>query len=255
MKRESAINKKAWDYKVYEFWQHHNGTIEEHASRIKDNPMKILKRHGKYFEDVKGLRIANPCGSNGRRAIALALLGAEVTVFDISEESKRYALELADACHINLDFVVGDLSTYDRNKYANTFDMLYLEGGILHMFHKLDDFMEILYSMLKPGGKLILNDFHPFRKVMPINYFKETIGNYFDQSIHEGDVSYKQFLSEEDQKTCPSCSYRYYSISEVINTTIQVGFTLKEFTEGPSWTNEKLPGEITICAIKAKELL
>lgn len=57
--------------------------------------MARLKKHSKYFQNVKDLKIANPCGSNGRRAVALALLGADVTVFDISEENKRYALELA----------------------------------------------------------------------------------------------------------------------------------------------------------------
>lgn len=41
------------------------------------------------------MKIANPCGSNGRIAVPLALLGADVTIFDISEENKRYALELA----------------------------------------------------------------------------------------------------------------------------------------------------------------
>ena len=35
----------------------------------------------------EGLKIANICGSCGKKAIPLALLGADVTVFDISEEN------------------------------------------------------------------------------------------------------------------------------------------------------------------------
>jgi len=31
---------------------------------------------------------------------------------------------------------------------------------------------------------------------------------------------------------------------------IKNGFTIKEFNEEPSWTNEKLPGGFTIYAIK-----
>lgn len=46
----------------------------------------------KYFKHIKDLRIANPCGSNGRKAVPLAILGGQVTIFDISKENKRYAL-------------------------------------------------------------------------------------------------------------------------------------------------------------------
>jgi hypothetical protein len=31
---------------------------------------------------------------------------------------------------------------------------------------------------------------------------------------------------------------------------IRSGFIIKEFNEEPSWTNKKLPGEITVYAIK-----
>jgi len=40
---------------------------------------------------------------NGRKAVPLALLGADVTVFDISEENKRYALELAEAANTHIE--------------------------------------------------------------------------------------------------------------------------------------------------------
>jgi ubiquinone/menaquinone biosynthesis C-methylase UbiE len=140
------------------------------------------------------LKIANPCGSNGRRAVALALLGAEVTVFDISEENKKYALELANCSQVELNYIVGDLYDVDMKSYENYFDMLYLEGGILHYFHDIDKLMETLFTMLKPNGKIVLNDFHPFRKVMIINYFKSTIGDYFDDGIHQGDVAYKESM-------------------------------------------------------------
>jgi ubiquinone/menaquinone biosynthesis C-methylase UbiE len=147
--------------------------------------------------------------------VALALLGADVTVFDISDESKRYALELAECSHVKLDYIVGDLYDVDMNVYENYFDMLYLEGGILHYFHDIDKLMETLFLMLKPNGKIILNDFHPFRKVMQINYFKSSVEDYFDTSIHDGDVAYKDFLDKAENEEFPNCSLRLYNISEI----------------------------------------
>ena len=48
----------------------------------------------------------------------------------------------------------------------------------------------------------------------------------------------------------PKCSYRRYTVSEIINAVIGCGFTLQRFDEYPSWTNNKMPGEFTIVAGK-----
>lgn len=122
MNEESAINKKAWEYRAYEYSIKNEGLPAECAKIIMKNPMARLKQHGKYFCNINGLKIANPCGSNGRRAVALALLGADVTVFDISEENKRYALELAHYSHIKMDYIVGDFYDVDMIVYENYFD-------------------------------------------------------------------------------------------------------------------------------------
>nr|WP_251126911.1 MULTISPECIES: class I SAM-dependent methyltransferase [unclassified Exiguobacterium] len=97
------------------------------------------------------MNIANICGSNGRKAVPLSILGAEVTIFDLSEENKRYALELADCSNTAIKYVVGDILDLDMKKYQHHFDLLYLEGGILHYFDDLAQLMDVLYSILKVG--------------------------------------------------------------------------------------------------------
>ncbi len=250
MNKISEINKKAWEYRTYEYLIKSAGRPEELAKVIKENPRKRLKTHMKYFEDVKGKKIANICGSNGRRAVALSLLGAEVSIFDISEDNKRYALDLAKNLKIDLNYVLGDVYDIDLDLYGNFFDILYLEGGILHNFHEIDRLIEKLYALLKIGGKIVLNDFHPFRKVMEINFFKSSVNDYFDTNIHKGDVAYKDFIDLAEDEEVPECLYRYYNLSEIMNSIINAGFIIKEFNEEASWTNDKLPGEITIYAKK-----
>src|SRR5690606_12615160 len=129
---QSINNKQAWEYRAYEFWYKKDGSPMEKAKQILNNPIASLKKHQQYFDNIKGKKIANLCGSNGRRAVPLSLLGAEVTVFDISEENKRYALELASCANTSIEYVVGDIYDIDLNKYKGSFDILYLEGGILH---------------------------------------------------------------------------------------------------------------------------
>src|SRR5699024_12085863 len=123
---------------------------------------KRLRKHQEYFENVKGINVGNICGSNGRKAVPLSLLGADVTVFDISEENKRYALELADCANTSIDYVVGDIYDMKLNIYAGYFDVLYLEGGLLHYFKYIYKLIDILFLIFKKYVYIILNNFNIF---------------------------------------------------------------------------------------------
>ncbi|MCT4776836.1 MULTISPECIES: class I SAM-dependent methyltransferase [Exiguobacterium] len=152
MNNQTQANKTAWEYRAYEFWQKRDGTPADKAKEILKDPRASLKKHRDYFHDVDGLNVANLCGSNGRRAVPLSLMGANVTIFDVSEENRRYALELAACAQTKIDYVLGDIYNLDVIKYDGQFDFLYLEGGILHYFDDLERLCDILYSILKPGG-------------------------------------------------------------------------------------------------------
>lgn len=246
LNEQSQSNKKAWEHRAYEFWHKRDGSPQEMALRIMDNPIEKLKKHKEYFTDIVGLKIANLCGSNGRKAVPLALLGGEVTVFDISEDNKKYALELAESANTAIDYVVTDIYDIDLEKYKGHFDLLYLEGGILHYFGELPTFMTILYTILKDGGRLILSDFHPLSKCLASN--GEV--NYFDTELRSGDVAYKGFFSEDEQADFPDTSIRLYTLSDIINSVLSAGFQLKKFDEHRGWSNENIPWEFTIVANK-----
>lgn len=248
MSEQSKLNKVAWEHRAYEFWNIRDGEPNKKAEEILKNPKECLKNHQKYFEDISEKKIANLCGSNGRKAIPLALMGANVTVFDISDENKKYALELAECAKTSINYIVCDLYNIDTVRYNNYFDILYLEGGILHYFNDIAKLMSILYAILKPGGKMILSDFHPFRKCVDTGGGAQ--GSYFDTELHNGDVAYKKFFNKEEQETFPDCLLRFYTISEIINSVIESCFILKKFDEQPNFENTNIPGEFTILAEK-----
>ena len=234
-------NKKAWEYNAYEFWNKQSGTPAERAKKDVENPIKSLKKYAKYFDTYENIKVANICGSCGKKAIPLALLGAEVTVFDISEDNKRYAPEVADAAKVSINFEVGDVLAIDLEKYGNYFEVVFMEGGILHYFHDIDQFMQIMYSLLKKNGKMICSDFHPYTKI-------EAGMDYFSTDIFEGEMAHAPFFPDEIRKQMPKCSYRKYTISEIVNATINAGFTIEQFDEHPAWKNEMMPGEFTVIA-------
>lgn len=254
MNEQSIKNKKAWEYRAYEFWSKSNGTPQDLATHMVENPGAFLKKHKQYFERIEGKKIANVCGSNGRKAVPLALLGAGVTVFDISAENQKYALELVGFANTSINYIVTDIYDIDLEMYSNHFDMIYLEGGILHYFNDIDKFMFILFSLLKDGGEMILSDFHPLRKCIvkgPNAEIQNQIQQgYFDKEIKNGDLAYKHFFDEHEQEDFPDVSIRLYTLSEIINSVITSGFKLKKFDEYRGWNNENIPWEFTILAFK-----
>ena len=246
----SIQNKKAWEYNAYEFWVKQSGAPSERAKKDMENPLGMLKRYSDYFDSYEGIRVANICGSCGKKAVPLAILGAEVTVFDISEDNKRYALEVAEAANVTIRFEVCDVLEINMEKYGDFFDVVFMEGGILHYFHDIDEFMYIMYSLLKDNGKMICSDFHPFSKISDILKFEQPAMSYFSTDIFEGEMAHARFFEKDIRDKMPKCSYRKYTISEIINSVINNGFTLKKFDEHPAWTNNEIPGEFTIIAIK-----
>lgn len=250
MAEYSIQNKQAWEYHAYEFWVKQSGTPEEREKRDLEDPIGMLKRYADYFDTYSGIKIANICGSCGKKAVPLAVLGAEVTVFDISEDNKKYALEVAAAANVDLNFEVCDILDINIEKYGNYFDVVFMEGGVLHYFHDIDEFMCMMYRLLKDGGKMICSDFHPFTKISDILNLEQPAMNYFSTEIFEGEMAHARFWDENTRQQMPKCSYRKYTVSEIVNSVINCGFVLRKFDEHPAWTNENIPGEFTIEAIK-----
>ena len=109
MKDYTKQHKKAWEFDAYDFWVRQSGKPEDRAKEDARDPKKMLRRYAAYFDRFEGEKIANICGSCGKKAIPLALLGADVTIFDISEANKRYAMETAQAANVSITFEVCDI--------------------------------------------------------------------------------------------------------------------------------------------------
>ena len=246
----SRRHKEAWEYDAYAFWVAHIGRPEDLAGKIAADPVRALRRFAGYFDRFEGVRVADICGSCGKKAVPMALLGAEVTVFDISEDNRRYAAELAKAAGVPLGYEVCDVLDIDLTRYGASFDAVFMEGGVLHYFHDLGAFMGIMHALLKPGGKMICSDFHPFCKITDALGLGTPAMGYFNTEVYEGEMAHARFYDPETRRRIPRCSYRKYTVSEIINAIIDSGFTLKRFDEHPAWENADLPGEFTAVAVR-----
>jgi ubiquinone/menaquinone biosynthesis C-methylase UbiE len=128
------LNKEAWSTKAYEVWKRLYGEPQALAHEMKENTDYYLRRVLIHTGEVKRKRIINLCGSNGRRAVPLALKGADVTVVDISEENMQYAIEVSKEAGVNIRYIVADVMQLPSEVKLDQFDFVLMEFGILHYF-------------------------------------------------------------------------------------------------------------------------
>ena len=168
-----------------------------------------------------------------------------MAVFVSRNESSDRLLDVARAAGVDIEYIAADYSTYEDPSRHESYDVAYMEGGILHYFGDIADMFRKPHCMLRRDGRLILDDFHPYRKLasdLP------TGGDYFDSGFHDGPVAYADFLEGADPSTMPQCLLRYWTIGEIVTAIASAGFHIEEMTERSREENPKVPSDYVILA-------
>jgi 2-polyprenyl-3-methyl-5-hydroxy-6-metoxy-1,4-benzoquinol methylase len=236
-------NRDAWNARRYEAWVTGIGTPEAEAAVLVADPAHKLRRLLPYLGYIAGRRICNVQGSHGRVAVALALLGAEATVLDFAAENRRYALELATAAGVAIDYRLGDVIEAGSLGLDGRFDWLVMELGILHYHHNLTRFFAVMAGLAGPGGRLLLNEFHPVHRKLHLHPSKD----YFYADVFLGDVPDPTGAGLK----LGQCALRMWTLGEVVTAAIDGGWRIDRLEEHPEWTDPTIPGTYTLVATKA----
>ena len=228
-------NAKAWNEDSYEAWLTRFGVPNDAAKKIMNNPEGRLAPLHRYLGNVNGKNIINLMGSHGSKAVALALLGAQVTVVDLSSDNARYANELASSADVNIEYIVSDILEIPEEVITKEYDIVFMELGILHYFIDLFPLFSVITKLLKKGGKLILHDFHPISTKLITSKGKKhkVTGNYFNQSLYESDVAFSKHFSPESAPE-NKVLLRKWTLGEIITTIASEGLFITRLDEEPN---------------------
>lgn len=235
----TEANRRAWNAQRFDAWMSAFGSAEAEAARIIANPEHVIRRLFPYLGDVAGKRVCNVQGSHGRIAVALARLGAKVQVIDFSEENRRFALGLAAAADVSIDYAVCDIMEAGSLGLAHRFDALVLELGILHYHQDLNSFFAVMRKLTTDGGILLLNEFHPVQRKL---FWAEGPRHYFQSDLVEADVPNPNGA----EVRLGTCQYRFWTMGDIITAVVNAGFKIAKLDEHPDWMDPTIPGSFTL---------
>lgn len=150
------VNKLLWNektqYHVASDFYDMNGFLAGKTS-LKDAELGLLG-------DVKGKSILHLQCHFGQDSLSLARMGAKVTGADLSDKAIGKAIELNTQLGLDARFICSDVYELPE-KLDEQFDIVFTTYGVLGWLPDMKRWAEVVAKFLKPGGKLILVEFHP----------------------------------------------------------------------------------------------
>ena len=162
-------NKEAWE----EAFEHrHEGWGEENAKRLLSEELPFFQKDMitelKQL-DFKDKTAAQFCCNNGRELLSLMQLGVKQGYgFDIAENIIQQARDTAQQAGIvNCEFHACSILDIPENYYG-TFDYVLFTIGAITWFEDVKLLFDKVAKCLKPGGMLLIHDFHPMMNTLPM---------------------------------------------------------------------------------------
>ena len=175
-----------------------------------------------------------PC-NNGRELLSLLKFGAKKGIgFDISDVAISEANELKAISNLNVEFYRTNILDIN-DTFNNSIDFVYISEGSLQWFSSLNDYFKIVSKLLKPNGKILIYEMHPFAYFFePANDLgKEPTLDSFLSYFEKGPYSLKNGLDYVGGTTyeAKDCCWYMHKISDIINSIICNGLEIERIDE------------------------
>lgn len=163
----------------------------------------------------------------GQDTISLSRLGAQVTGIDLSDKAIERAQQFATETDSSAQFIWSNV--YDLPQHLHQpFDIIFTSYGTIGWLPDLDKWAAVIATFLKPGGRFVFAEFHPFVWAFDDD-FREIKYSYFNVApIVENETgTYTDRNAPIKQQTITW----NHPISEVVTSLISNGLQIQVFNE------------------------
>lgn len=141
----------------------HNSHKHDQAGFLRDGGSTLFPEELELLGNIDGLRLLHLQCNCGQDSLSLAALGAEVVGVDISDSAIEFADTLSRESKIDARFERADvLDWLDAAAVREErFDRVFTSYGTIGWLADLPRWARGVASVLAPGGRLVLLEFHP----------------------------------------------------------------------------------------------
>ena len=204
--------------------------------------------------DVSGKRVLLLAGGGGQQSAAFGILGAQLTVLDLSDEQLAQDQRAADHYGYAPDLLQGDMR--DLSRFAeDSFDMVWQPFSI-NFVPDVHPVFEGVARVLKSGGLYQVQWANPYTQTLNNPDYEAGRGYALNTIYADGEIDSKavygtdNWVIEREDGTSsevPGPREFRHTMSTFINGLVDSGFVILAFTEHRTHEEDPEPGSWEHC--------
>lgn len=234
----SDYNRKVWNSYVTKKVRWTTPVSEEEIDRAKRGLWNIILTPTKpvphqWFPDLRNLRILGLASGGGQQGPILAALGADVTIFDNSENQLEQDKVLSEKFNLNMKTLQGDMKNLSGFS-DHTFDLIFNPCSVVFVDH-LKPIWQECFRILKPKGILMTGLINPI--IFQLDQEDPPFKLVYPQPYSDLHSLPKEKLDDliDNNETIEFG----HSLTDQIGGQLSAGFIITDFYED-DWNGEKM---------------
>jgi SAM-dependent methyltransferase len=230
----------------------HNSHKADQAKFLREGGSTLFPEEIALLGDIAGKSLVHLQCNAGQDSLSLAKLGAAVTGVDISDTAIDFAQKLSAESGIPATFYRSDVYDWLATT-SERFDIVFSSYGALVWLSDIETWAKGVASILSPGGRFALVEFHPLIAVFADDWsvkydyftdgrvisFENGIGDYVAMSGEA--LAPSGYLEGVQNFVNPHRGHEFqWSVGEVASALIDAGLTLTALREYPYMNGGKL---------------
>lgn len=219
-----AANRDIWNKRT----EAHLSSEFYDVAKFRDGKSSLNNFELDLLGNVKGKSILHLQCHFGQDTLSLARMGAKVTGVDFTDTAIAAAIKLNAELGLDAKFVC--CNVYDTREHVHEqFDIVFTSYGTIGWLPDLKPWAEVISKSLKPGGKFVIVDFHPFVWMLDDGY-ESFQHSYFNHDIIATDTT-GSYASNIDLHP-PMKEYGWnHPFSDLVSSLVREEMILERFNE------------------------
>lgn len=233
----------------------HNSHKPDQARFLREGGSTLFPEELALLGDIKDSSLLHLQCNAGQDSLSLAALGASVTGVDISDEAISFARLLSAESGIDARFDRADVYDWlqEAAEASRQFDVAFSSYGALVWLSDLEAWAAGIHKILKPDGRLVLVEFHPFAMTFDYDwshrfpYFGQGQAITWDDGVGDyvalsgsGLTPFGYDKGITDFENPFRCHEFAHSVADLISAILKADFSLEAWHEYPYSNGAKL---------------